>query len=528
MTPTPFESLNISQALLRAVKDLGYENATEIQAQTIPLILQGRDVIGRSHTGTGKTAAFGIPAIELVDGNIKNEVQVLLVCPTRELAMQAWGEFKKLYKYKTGVKAAAIYGGQNIEKQIKELKKGVNIVIGTPGRIMDHMRRRTLKLAGLKMVILDEADEMLNMGFREDIETILSETPPERSTILFSATMPPEILAITKIYQRNPQLIEVTQNQITLTAIEQFYCEAPFGKKAEALIEILKLNKPEVSIVFCNTQKMVDDLCQCLNNNGYPSLGIHGNMRQNVRTQVMESFKNGHAKMLVATDIAARGIDAQDVEAVINFDIPQNTEYYIHRIGRTGRAGKLGKAFTIISGKKQSMELRDIERFTKVKMIFQDIQVAGHVLHLNNKPQFDDAPISGGTQTRRFENKSERPAYAEPKSFTARPKSDTVKIVLNLGNEQHIGPNHIVGSITEKTSLSGRDIGKIQISDKTSTVEVPSANMQEVLDAINGSKIKGLFVGATLQNELDKPKPSYPVKFRNSGEYQNNKNKKHD
>jgi ATP-dependent RNA helicase DeaD len=526
MTETPFESLNISPALMRAVKDLGYENATDIQAQTIPLILEGRDVIGRSHTGTGKTAAFGIPAIELVDGNIKNEVQILLLCPTRELAMQAWGEFKKLYKYKTGVKAAAIYGGQNIEKQIKELKKGVNIVIGTPGRIMDHMRRRTLKLANLKMVILDEADEMLNMGFREDIETILSETPPERRTILFSATMPPEILAITKIYQKNPQLIEITHNQVTLTAIEQFYCEAPIGKKPEALIQLLMLNKPQMSIVFCNTQRMVDDLCQYLNDSGYPSVGIHGNMKQNVRTQVMESFKNGSAKMLVATDIAARGIDAQDVEAVINFDIPQNTEYYVHRIGRTGRAGKAGKAFTIISGKKQSMELRDIERFTKVKMIFQDVQVAGHVLHLNNKPQFDEAPVSRSAETRRYEQQGNSPETVKTKSFISKLKSDTIKIVLNLGNEQHIGPNHIVGAITERTSLSGSDIGKIEILNRTSIVEIPATSKQEVLDAMNGSKIKGLFVGAAIQSE--QPKPAYTNKYQNSRERKDNNREKFD
>jgi ATP-dependent RNA helicase DeaD len=526
MTETPFENLNLSPALLRAVKDLGYENATDIQAQTIPLILEGRDVIGRSHTGTGKTAAFGIPAIELVDGNIKNEVQVLLLCPTRELAMQAWGEFKKMYKYKTGVKAAAIYGGQNIEKQIKELKKGVNIVIGTPGRIMDHMRRRTLKLANLKMVILDEADEMLNMGFREDIETILSETPPERRTILFSATMPPEILAITKIYQKNPQLIAITNNQVTLTAIEQFYCEAPVGKKPEALIQLLMLNKPQMSIVFCNTQRMVDDLCQYLNDSGYPSVGIHGNMKQSVRTQVMESFKNGSAKMLVATDIAARGIDAQDVEAVINFDIPQNTEYYVHRIGRTGRAGKEGKAYTIISGKKQTMDLREIERFTKVKMIFQDVQVAGHVLHLNNKPNFGEAPVSRSAEPRRFEQQSTRPEANKSRSFNSKPKNDVVKIVLNLGNEQHIGPNHIVGAITERTSLSGSDIGKIEILSKTSTVEVPTANMQEVIDIMNGSKIKGLFVGATLQ--AAQPKPAYANKYQNNSDRKDNRRGKFD
>jgi ATP-dependent RNA helicase DeaD len=511
MSQISFNSINISEELQRAVREMGFENTTEIQAKTIPLILEGRDIIGRSQTGTGKTAAFAIPAVELTDGENKTDVQVLVICPTRELAMQSWGEFKKIYKYKSGVKAAAIYGGQHIDRQINELKKGVNVVIGTPGRIMDHMNRKTLKLGKLKMVVLDEADEMLDMGFREDIETILSKTPSDRQTILFSATMPPEILAITKAYQKQPEIIEVITKQVTLAATKQFYCEVPAAKKPEALIEILKLNEIHKSIVFCNTQRMVDEMCRFLNQNGYEAVGIHGSMRQNVRTQVMKNFKTDKSALLVATDVAARGIDAQDVEAVINFDIPPNTEYYIHRIGRTGRAGKTGMAFTIACSRTQVLQLSEIERATKAEMIFQDIQVAGHVLHINSKPPITEAINSLSTE-KRPQRISARPSKDISGSKRNHPvqKADTARIVINLGKEQNIEPGNIVKSIAEKTSLSGSDIGRIEILGKSTIVEVPDAHKQEVVDAMKGSRIKGMFVDAKLHDDGMQVKNAVP------------------
>jgi Superfamily II DNA and RNA helicases len=499
MPGIPFTSMKLSQELLRAVHDMGFEDATEIQTKAIPLILDGLDVIGRSQTGTGKTAAFAIPAVELADGENKADVQILVICPTRELAMQSWGEFKKIYKYKSGVKAAAIFGGQQIDRQISELKKGVNVVIGTPGRILDHLRRKTLKLGSLKMVVLDEADEMLDMGFREDIETILDKTPPERQTVLFSATMPPEILAITKTYQKQPRLVEIRTKQVTLAAVRQYYCEVPANDKPEALIELLKRNEIRKSIVFCNTQRMVDQLCRYLNQNGHEAAGIHGSMRQNVRTQVMKSFKAGKSALLIATDVAARGIDAQDVEAVINFDIPPNTEYYIHRIGRTGRAGKAGMAFTIACGRAQVMQLRNIERATKAEIIFQDIPIEGRPSDVKGKPWISDAAPFPGTE-QRTQKSAVRPQKdgIEPKSDRRAPKADTARIVLNLGKEQHVEPGHIVKAIAEKTSLSGSDIGKIQILGKSTVVEIPDAHKQEVLDALKGSKMLGMFVQAGL------------------------------
>lgn len=511
MSQIPFSSIQISGDLQRAAREMGFENATEIQAKTIPLILEGRDIIGRSQTGTGKTAAFAIPAVELTNGENKTDVQILVVCPTRELAIQSWGEFKKIYKYKSGVKAAVIYGGQHIDRQINELKKGVNIVIGTPGRIMDHLHRKTLKLGKLKMVVLDEADEMLDMGFREDIETILDKTPSDRQTILFSATMPPEILAITKTYQKEPQLIEVNAEQATLAAIKQFYCETPADKKPEALIELLKLNEIHKSIVFCNTQKMVDKLCRILNQNGYEAVGIHGSMRQNIRTQVMKSFKTDTSALLVATDVAARGIDAQDVEAVINFDIPPNTEYYIHRIGRTGRAGKAGMAFTIACSRTQVLQLKDIERATKAEMIFQEIKVAGHVLHFNSNPQISEVVKTSSTEKKpqRISVRPSKDRIESPKNRYVQ-KADSAKIVINLGKEQHIEAKHIVKSIAEKTSLSGSDIGRIEIFSKSTVVEIPDTHKQEIIDALKGSKIMGFFVEAKLHDDEAQAKKAVP------------------
>jgi len=502
MDQITFESLNISQELVRSVHEMGFEYATDIQAQTIPLLLEGQDVIGRSQTGTGKTAAFGIPAIELIDGLNKTEIQVLVVSPTRELALQSWGEFKKLYKYKSGVKAAVIYGGQPIGQQIRELKKGVNVVIGTPGRIMDHMRRKTLSLSKLKMVILDEADEMLNMGFREDIETILNTTPKERQTIMFCATMPPEILAITKAYQKQPHLIELSRNNSTLAAIEQYYCDVSEAKKPEALIAILALDKPLMAIVFCNTQNKVDELCRYLNQNGFEAIGIHGRMRQDVRTDVMNSFKSGKASLLVATDIAARGIDVQDIETVINFDIPQNTENYVHRIGRTGRAGKSGKAFTIASGNMQMLQLRDIEDATKIKIVPQELKGFEYNQNTDTKHRISRDFINKSADktdknARGMDKKVEFKVDGE-----ASTSFDTIKIEINIGRVRHIAPNHIVGAITEKTSLRGSDIGKIEILDKSSIVEIPASFKQEVMEAMQGSKIKGQTVDLRLFDEL--------------------------
>ena len=367
-----FTELNLSPEVLRAVEEMGFTEATEIQSKAIPMMMNGGDIIGRSNTGTGKTAAFGIPSIESIEKGNTN-VQVLILCPTRELAMQACDELKKFSKYMPWVKPAAVFGGASMDKQIFELKRGANIVVGTPGRVMDHINRRTLKLENIRTVVLDEADEMLNMGFREDIEQILEFVPEERQTVLFSATMPPAILAITDKFQKDPQIIKVENKTRTVESIEQYYYEVPMGRKTDALKLLLAAYEPKLSMVFCNTKKMVDELSEALVSGGFKAAGLHGDMKQQSRTQVLNAFKAGRINILIATDVAARGIDVDDIDAVFNYDIPQDNEYYIHRIGRTGRAGKSGAAYTLVSGRRQVYELRDISRFTKADISKRDL-----------------------------------------------------------------------------------------------------------------------------------------------------------
>ncbi|GHU82250.1 RNA helicase [Clostridia bacterium] len=391
-----FTKMDLSDEVKRAVEDMGFEEATSIQSKSIPLILSGRDVIGHSQTGTGKTAAFSIPAIEKIDTSKGKAVQVLILCPTRELAVQACDEIRKFTKYKHNIKTVPIFGGQQIDRQIIALRQGAQIVVGTPGRVMDHMRRKTLKLDDLSMIILDEADEMLSMGFREDIETILKDVPANRQTILFSATMSPEIMRITRQYQTNPEIIKVAHEQLTVPRIEQLYYEVPSGKKVEVLSRLLDVYNPERSMVFCNTKSMVDDLVSELQVRGYSSGGLHGDMKQPARTQMMNSFKAGQIDVLVATDVAARGIDVENIEAVFNFDIPQDMEYYVHRIGRTGRAGKDGRSFSFVSGRRQINELRAIESFIKAKIELRPVPSSDEVMETKSRQLADSVKTAIG------------------------------------------------------------------------------------------------------------------------------------
>ncbi|WP_323134314.1 DEAD/DEAH box helicase [Tellurirhabdus rosea] len=361
-----FAKLELSEQIMQAVTEMGFTNPSPIQAEAIPPILAGRDVIGQAQTGTGKTAAFGIPAIELIDV-AERHPQVLVLCPTRELALQVADEVKKLSKFKRGIRVEAIYGGDSIERQIRSLKTGVHIVIGTPGRVMDHMERNTLKLDNVRMMILDEADEMLDMGFREDIESILEEMPAERQTILFSATMSKPIMAITKKFQNDPVLVKVVKTELTNTNIEQVYFEVKPKAKIEVMCRLIDMHNLKLMLVFCNQKKRVDELVESLQVRGYSAEGLHGDLRQAQRNNVMSKFRSGVTNILVATDVAARGIDVDDVDAVINFDIPLDEEYYVHRIGRTGRAGKSGKAFSLV-GKDEKYRFREIQNYTKVKV----------------------------------------------------------------------------------------------------------------------------------------------------------------
>lgn len=356
----------IDNRIIRAVKEMGFEQLSPIQEQAIPKILEGKDVIGQAQTGTGKTAAFGLPLLQMIDEE-ENHLQGLVLCPTRELAIQAAEELRKFSRYMQGIRILPIYGGQDIGRQIKGLKSCPQIIVGTPGRVMDHMRRHTIRLNWLKMVVLDEADEMLNMGFREDMETILSQVTNEHQTVLFSATMPQAILDITGEFQKEPELIKTVRKELTVPLIKQYYYEVSRENKKEVVARILDYYNPKLTLIFCNTKRMVDELTEELKGRGYLADGIHGDLSQAMRDRVMDSFRNGTTDILIATDVAARGIDVDNVEAVINFDVPQDNEYYVHRIGRTGRAGRKGRAFTLVVGR-EIFKLREIERTCKTTM----------------------------------------------------------------------------------------------------------------------------------------------------------------
>lgn len=356
-----FSEMALTPQIIKAIKDIGYEKPTNIQAKAIPFLLEGHDLIGRSCTGSGKTGAFSIPAIENVDGRLKH-AQVLVLSPTRELAMQIYCEMKKFAKYKEGISLAVVYGGAPMNDQIKQLRNA-NIVIGTPGRLMDHMRRKTLKLGHIQTVVLDEADEMLNMGFIEDIETILNQVPEDRQTVLFSATMSASLRKISNTFLTDPKTVETLEGKENQADIEQTYYQIPQGRKKDALTLLMHANEQR-SVVFCNTKSMVDELAEMLTKQGFKAAGLHGDMTQAARSKVMQDFRDGNVHALIATDVAARGIDVNDVDVVINYDLPQSFEYYVHRIGRTGRAGKRGVSQTLICNGKQHATLRSLMKFT--------------------------------------------------------------------------------------------------------------------------------------------------------------------
>lgn len=522
-----FSELGLSDEILKAVEKIGYEEATEIQAKTIPLLMEGRDVIGRSHTGTGKTAAFGIPAVSSIQKNDGNTVKILILCPTRELAMQACEELDKFSDFMPWVRTCAVYGGADIERQISRLRRGANIVVGTPGRVMDHINRHTLKLDGIRTVILDEADEMLNMGFREDIETILRFVPENRQTVLFSATMPEPIMAITEKYQRDPVVIGVEQKSRTVDSVEQFYFDVPMGRKTDALQMLLLAYEPKLSMIFCNTKKMVDELSEQLVSKGFRAAGLHGDMKQASRTQTLNAFKSGRLNILIATDVAARGIDVDDVDAVFNYDIPQDCEYYIHRIGRTGRAGKSGVAYTIASGRRQVSDLMDIARYTKAHIERRELPSRDEVMAAKTNAVTE--AVKSCVMSGKYERFSEQVAALEAEGFSAEQlaaallgmkistetrnvpefikpvfrtdrsersgrgfgKPDSVKVEISLGRANKIAPNFVLGALVDATGMAGKNFGKIDIFDRFTTVEVPEADKEHIIDSMTGTKING-------------------------------------
>lgn len=360
-----FEELQISSTTLKSLRRIGFEETTPIQEQTIPLSMEGKDIIGQAQTGTGKTAAFGIPLVEKVNPKNKH-IQSLVIAPTRELAIQVSEELYKI-GYEKHVQVLAVFGGQDISRQIRALKKNPAIIVGTPGRLLDHINRRTIKLQDIHTVVLDEADEMLNMGFIEDIEKILESVPEERQTLLFSATMPDRIRQIATRFMKSPEIVRVKAKEMTVPQIDQFFVKVDERDKFDALTRLLDYQSPDLAIVFGRTKRRVDEVAEALSIRGYTAEGIHGDLSQAKRLQVLRKFKEGSVDVLVATDVAARGLDISGVTHVYNFDIPQDPESYVHRIGRTGRAGKTGMAITFVSPREMSY-LRTVEETTKKRM----------------------------------------------------------------------------------------------------------------------------------------------------------------
>lgn len=515
---TNFSELNISSEVNKAVEEMGYEHATDIQAQAIPLIMDGKDVLGRSNTGTGKTAAFGIPAIEMVDPGNRHP-NAMIICPTRELVTQVATELRKFSKYKEGVKIVPIYGGQPIDGQIKLLKRGCGIVVGTPGRIMDHLRRKTLRLESTKMVILDEADEMLNMGFKEDIEEILNSMPAEseHQTVLFSATWPSEILKITEQFQNDPVRVEIKSAQRTIDTVEQIYYDVPRGKKVNALRVLLNHYDPDLCMIFCNTKKMVDELCTELTKNDIKAVSLHGDMKQEFRTRVMDQFRQGGAQILIATDVAARGIDVDNIDLVVNFDLPQDNEYYIHRVGRTGRAGKKGLAITLISGGKQRVGIKDIIRYTKTNIIRHALPTNAQMMEASRTSfitEVKEACVEGITEES-IEIANELIAEGialeniisalvsmnykyeiidvEEEQDVKRYASDFDAITLkfSIGRSNGVKPGNIVAAIIEESDVTAKAIGRIDVRATFTLVDIAADKVDAVLNRMQRSHIRG-------------------------------------
>ena len=519
-----FEDFNLSKELKKALSEEGYITPTSIQEKTIPTILGGKDIVGQSQTGTGKTACYGLPMIEKIDIQ-DNNVQAIVLCPTRELAVQVTGEFRKFTKYKEGVKCLAVYGGESIERQIKDLKRGVKIIIGTPGRVMDHMRRKTLKLDNIKMVVLDEADEMLNMGFEEDMETILKETPIERQTVLFSATMNERILKIAQKYLNNPEKVKIKAKELTVDKIEQVAIEIKGKMKDEAVARLIEVNEPKKAVVFCNTKKKVDELLEVLRKQGYSVEALHGDIKQAQRDRIMKRFKNGEFQILIATDVVARGIDVDELELVINYDVPQEEEYYVHRIGRTGRNGKIGKAYTFVVGKEKN-KIFSIQKYANTKLTSGNIPTDKEVNIIKNKKIMNQIQEIIDNQSEElneileelFErNDSKQVAKALftmingtkkqtnidnsiQEKIRENSQNGKVRLFFNVGKKDKIMVKDIVGSITSNVAISGSEIGKINILDKFSFVEVPADYAESVIDGMKDKQIKGRNVNIEVAN----------------------------
>ncbi|MEW6584305.1 MAG: DEAD/DEAH box helicase [Nitrospirota bacterium] len=523
-----FSEFGISDQVVTALSTMGFEEPTPIQRIAIPPALKGKDIIGQAQTGTGKTAAFGIPIVEQKPVEKGKHPYAIILCPTRELAVQVAQEINRISAAK-GVCAIPVYGGQYIEVQLKNLRKGVDVVVGTPGRVIDHIRRKSLVLKDIRIVVLDEADEMLNMGFIEDIETILREVPEERQTMLFSATMPAEILAISKKYMNKPKHVRVDAAAMVVPKIKQAFYEVREEDKIKALTRLVDVEGPSLTLVFCRTKREADDVSGKLQQMGYSAGAIHGDFTQSHRDEMMRKFKKGEIDILVATDVAARGLDIPDVSHVINYSIPQDPEGYIHRIGRTGRAGKSGIAITFVTPR-EYRHLRLIEKAAKTV-----IQKAKLPTKEQVKKARENVIVSALTETMRggehaayyslvgrllAEHSPEDVAAAaltmlfgktevEDISEVGIPQpvaGDYVKLFLTVGRKDRLNVGDIVKSISSEAGIPPRKIGNIALFDTFSFVEVPAELADRVIASINNRMMKGRKVKIQHAKRMDKKK----------------------
>lgn len=539
-----FSDLNLSSELLHAIDDLGFESPSEVQEASIPIILEGRDVLAQAQTGTGKTASFGIPIIEGMEENAK-DLQALVLVPTRELARQVSEELKKLAKYKKFINIVPIYGGADMGKQLRDLKRGASIVVGTPGRVMDHMKRKTIRLDGLKFLTFDEADEMFDMGFRDDMKTIIERTNPNRQTLFFSATFDNDIREFSRLYQRDPAKVIIEKKELTAEKIEQFYLELNRNMKTEILNRLILIHKPKKSIIFCNTKRMVEALEVEIAQRGYKVDSLHGDMRQSSRDNVMKKFRNGTIDVLIATDVAARGLDVSDIDLVFNYDLPQQAEYYVHRIGRTARAGKKGASFTFVTSRDYP-KFREIEKYANIKMekmklptkidveresldnlfdkvnknilkaedqvtyteVLNKLLAEGHSLYdisasllklvneSTNKTKIKDLDRVDYGKKFEMSKKSKSSDRSRDKKGKEMKRIKGPKIFINKGKRDGLDSREVIRLLGRHTDINPSDIGRINIMPNFSFVEVPKNMIKDAIRDLDGKKVKGKSIKA--------------------------------
>jgi ATP-dependent RNA helicase DeaD len=553
MQKRPFSELGIAPELLKAIESLGFELPAPIQSEAIPPALEGRDVVGQSQTGSGKTMAFAVPALQLIDPKLR-AVQVLILCPTRELAMQVCAEVHKLTPFKPGITAVPVYGGSSYVRQIRALKQGAQMVVGTPGRVLDLIGRKDLKLEALKMLIFDEADKMLDMGFRDDIDTLMISAPKERQTICFSATFSKQIRNLINTYTENPATITIEHKALTVPTVEQRYYEVRGRSKLETLCRVLDVEDAQKAIVFTNTKRAADEITDALVARGYTADRLHGDLTQMMRDRVMKNFRSGNIDVLVATDVASRGLDVDDVDIIFNFDLPYDEEDYVHRIGRTGRAGRKGKAVSLVGGKEIFL-LQRIQRYIKVKITREKVPSQEEVVNMRVDQQFekvksllesgdfkshdatverlleagftstdissallhillldsgregeeiheDRAPFSeragrddrGGRDNNSNRGGSQRPRQEDrrsaPSSAPAGEQGQMIRMFINVGSVDNINPGQIAGALYNSAKLPSGCIGTIEIFDRSSYFELPEGLADQAIRGVAEARLR--------------------------------------